>query len=227
MRVHILGTRGEIARSAPRYRRHAGILVDRQILLDLGEASYLRYRPKAIFISHLHPDHAVFVRAPMALTCAVYVPEPTRAIPSAIVLRGAVDIAGFRVAPVATHHSHRVRSVGFLVEQGSHRLFYSSDLVSMGRLARAALGRLDAVITDGSFMRRGGLVRVDPSSGRRFGHAGIPDLVRLFSRFSHRIIITHFGSWFYDDVRAARRRIAQLSDGVRVDAAYDGMVVTV
>ena len=76
-------------------------------------------------------------------------------------------------------------------------------------------------------MRRAGLVRTDPASGRRFGHAGIPDLVQLFSHYSHRIIITHFGSWFYDDIPKARLRIAALSDGVRVRAAYDGMVVAV
>jgi glyoxylase-like metal-dependent hydrolase (beta-lactamase superfamily II) len=227
MRINILGTRGEIARSAPRHRRHAGVLIDRRILLDFGEASYRRYRPKAIFISHLHPDHAVFVATPLAATCAVYVPEPTPALPSAIVLPGAVEIGPYRVVPVPTEHSHRVRSVGFIVEKGACRLFYSSDLVSVGRRSRAALGRLDLVITDGSFMRRGGLVRTDAATGLRYGHAGIPDLVQFFSRFSHQIIISHFGSWFYEDIPRARRRIATLSDVVRVRAAFDGMVVTV
>lgn len=227
MRVHILGTRGEIARSAPRHRRHAGVLVDRRILLDLGEASYLRYRPKAIFISHLHPDHAAFVATPLATTCAVYVPERTRALPSAAVLRGAVDVGAYRVVPVVTEHSHRVRSVGFIVEKGTHRLFYSSDLVSVGRRSRVVLGHLELVITDGSFMRRGGLVRTDAATGLRYGHAGIPELVQLFGRFTDRIIISHFGSWFYEDMRRARRRIAMLSDGACVRAAFDGMVVTV
>jgi hypothetical protein len=43
MRLTILGTRGNILPSAPGYARHSGILVDARILLDLGEAEYLRH----------------------------------------------------------------------------------------------------------------------------------------------------------------------------------------
>ncbi|MDQ3948990.1 MAG: hypothetical protein M3282_01460 [Gemmatimonadota bacterium] len=68
-------------------------------------------------------------------------------------------------------------------------------------------------------------MRSDPASGRRFGHAGIPDLVEFFRRFTRRIVITHFGSWFYKDIAASVRQIASLGDGVRVSAARDGMVI--
>lgn len=227
MRVHVLGTRGQIARSAPRYRRHAGVLIDRRILLDLGERSYLRHRPEAIFISHLHPDHAALLAGPLAIDADVYLPEPTRKLPAGTVIGSAVDVGAYRVVPVPTEHSHRVRSMGFIVEKGRRRLFYSSDLVSIRPAHRARLGRLDLVITDGSFMRRGGLVRTDPASGRRFGHAGLPDLVDFFAAFTRRIVVTHFGSWFYADVPSARRRVAALGDGIRVSAAYDGMVIDV
>jgi hypothetical protein len=66
-------------------------------------------------------------------------------------------------------------------------------------------------------------------SRRRFGHAGIPDLVDFFGAFTSRIVVTHFGSWFYRDVPASRRRIAALGDahGLRVRAAYDGLSLTV
>jgi hypothetical protein len=67
------------------------------------------------------------------------------------------------------------------------------------------LRQLDLVVTDGSYLRRGGLVRVDAETGVRFGHAGVPDLVELFRRFTRRIVITHFGSWFY---RGCPRRAA-------------------
>ena len=101
-------------------------------------------------------------------------------------------------------------------------MFYSSDMIAIHRRYRARLGRLDLVITDGSFMRRGGMVRIDPRTGKRFGHAGIPDLVEFFARFTRRIVLTHFGSWFYADVARSVRRISALSDGVRVSAARDG-----
>ena len=225
MRVHVLGTRGEIARSAPRYRRHAGVLIDRRILLDLGERSYLRHRPEAIFISHLHPDHAAFLARPLAIDADVYLPEHARKLPAGKLITSPVAIGAYRVVPVPTEHSHRVRSMGFIVEKGRRRLFYSSDLVSIRPAYRSRLGRLDLVITDGSFMRRGGLVRTDPASGRRFGHAGLPELVDFFAAFTRRFVVTHFGSWFYADVPSARRRVAALGDGIRVSAAYDGMVI--
>ena len=227
MRVHILGTRGNVPRSAARYARHAGILIDRRILLDFGEASYVRYHPRQIFISHLHADHAIFLQRSVAFDGAIYVPEHTRALAAAKVMLRPVRAGDYRVVPVPTQHSHKVRSRGFIVEKSGRRLFYSSDLVSIHRRYYPRLGRLDLVIADGSFMRRGGLVRLDPATGRRFGHAGIPDLVQLFSRFTRRIVFTHFGSWFYNDVPDALLRIASLGDGVRVSAARDGMLIRV
>lgn len=225
MRVHILGTRGEIDRTAPRYARHAGVLIDRRILLDLGEAAYLRHRPDAIFVSHLHPDHAAFLATPLETDADIYLPEPSRKLPGAKILTSPVEVGAYRIVPVPTEHSHRVRSMGFVVERGRRRIFYSSDLVSIRPRYRARLGRLDLVITEGSFLRRGGLVRTNPSSGRRFGHAGLPDLIDFFRGYTQRIVVMHFGSWFYHDIPAARRRIAALGDGVSVTAAHDGRVV--
>ncbi|HEU5185226.1 MAG TPA: MBL fold metallo-hydrolase [Gemmatimonadaceae bacterium] len=227
MQVEILGTRGNIPLSSRAHARHSGILIDDRLLLDLGESSYLRRRPTHIFITHLHPDHAALSRRDVALAAETYVPELCRAIPEAKVISGPVRAGAHRVVPVPTRHSVHVRSVGYVVEKGRRRIFYSSDLFSIHPRYRSRLGRLDLVITDGSFIRRGGLVRVDAATGRRFGHAGIPDLVAFFSPFTRRIVITHFGGWFYSDIAASRRRIAALSDGARVTAARDGMVVVV
>jgi hypothetical protein len=57
-----------------------------------------------------------------------------------------------------------VRSCGFVVESARRRVFYSSDLLGIRPRYWRRLGRLDAVITDGSFIRRGGLVRRDDSA---------------------------------------------------------------
>jgi glyoxylase-like metal-dependent hydrolase (beta-lactamase superfamily II) len=227
MRLKFLGTRGNILPAAPGYARHSGILVDARILLDLGEAAYLRYRPQHIFISHLHPDHAAFLRNAVVTDAEIYVPEPTRTLPTARVVHRAVRCGPYRIVPVPTAHSHTVRSVGYVVERGRRRVFYSSDLVSIDRRYHRRLGRLDLAITEGSYLRRGGLVRTDPASGTPFGHTGIPDLIELFRPFTSRIVITHFGSWFYQDIAAARRRIASLGDGIRTSAARDGLVVSI
>ncbi len=138
-----------------------------------------------------------------------------------------VQSGSYRIVPVPTVHSLKARSVGYVVEKGRRRVFFSSDLVAIEQRYHRRLRGLDLVITDGSYMRRGGLVRTDPASGRPFGHTGIPNLVEFFRRFTSRIIITHFGSWFYQDIAAATRQIASLGDGVRTSAARDGLVVDV
>ena len=63
MRITILGTRGEIEQTAPYHSRHSGILIDGALMVDLGEREFLDLAPQAVLITHLHPDHAYFVRA--------------------------------------------------------------------------------------------------------------------------------------------------------------------
>jgi ribonuclease BN (tRNA processing enzyme) len=227
MRLTILGTRGNIPRSAPGYARHSGILVDARILLDLGETAYLRHRPQHIFITHLHPDHAAFLQAGLVTDAEIYLPEPTPKLPAARVMSRPVQRGSYRIVPVPTVHSLKVRSVGYVIERGGRRVFFSSDLVTIERRYRRRLRRLDLVITEGSYMRKGGLVRTDPASGRSFGHTGIPNLIELFRPFTSRLVITHFGSWFYRDIAASIQQIASLGDGVRTSAARDGLVLDV
>ena len=85
--------------------------------------------------------------------------------------------------------------------------------------------KVDLVITEGSYIRKGGLVRRDKETGALFGHAGIPDLLRLFSPFTGHILLTHFGSWFYKDIRESRRKLKKLGKdyGITVHVGYDGM----
>jgi len=156
---------------------------------------------------------------------SIYLPERSRVIPDATVLTGTVKLGAHRIVPVPTVHATNARSLGFVIERGRRRVFYSSDMVAIDRRYHARLGRLDLVITDGSFMRRGGLVRRDPPTRKRFGHAGIPDLVAFFRPFTRRIVFTHFGSWFYSDIPRSVRQVESLGNGVEVSAAWDGMTV--
>jgi ribonuclease BN (tRNA processing enzyme) len=114
--LKILGTRGEVKESAPRHSKHSGVLIDGQILLDLGEKEYLDYRPKAVFITHLHPDHAFFIREPATIDVPVYAPETHKnakiEIPS-----GSISLDAYRITPFPTIHSKKFRSMGYVVEK--------------------------------------------------------------------------------------------------------------
>ena len=54
MKIKVLGTRGKIKVSAPRYFYHSGILIDNKILFGIGEEKFLDYKPKWIFIIQLN-----------------------------------------------------------------------------------------------------------------------------------------------------------------------------
>jgi len=221
MHVKILGTRAHIELTAPGHALHSGVLID-DVLFDLGERSYLDLRPSAVFLTHLHEDHAFFVNDDRAmLDPPVFAPQSWNGH-SLKVIRGTVEVGGMRVTPIPTVHSQSVRSCAYLVEKDLARVLYTGDLVSIQERYRDRIPELDLVITDGSFIRRGGLVRRDPGTGRPFGHTGIPDLVETFTPLARQIVFIHLGSWFYKDIPASVRQIRELTRGTPVDVAEDG-----
>ena len=211
MRLRILGTRGNIEVSAPGHVKHSGILIDDHLLLDVGEKEYLKYRPRWIFITHLHSDHMALEAGDIPKRVSIYAPESSRSIPTAQIVSSSPVIVGpYTVTPVPTIHSQRVKSVGYVVQTGA-KVFYSSDMVRIEPKYHRLLRDLDLVITEGSFIRSKGLIRIETETGAPFGHNGIPDLVEFFSQFSRRIIITHFGTWFFKDTTKSRKKIESFS----------------
>lgn len=231
MRIRILGTRGEIEETARYHSRHSGILIDGTLLVDLGEPEFLAHAPKAVLITHLHPDHAYFVRLGAArppTAIPIYAPEP-RPEAALTVLGEAQTIAGYDVRPVPTHHSLKVRSQAYLVSDGSAKILYTGDLIWINKEHHPLLEGLDLVITEASYFRKGGLVKRDKITGTIYGHAGVPDLVRLFKDFCRRIVLAHFGAWFYKDIGRARSAIRALGreNGVRLEAGRDGQEIVI
>ena len=226
MKVRFLGTRGHIELSAPGHELHSGVLID-DVLFDIGEREYLDLRPAAAFITHLHEDHAFFVNDDeTAIDLPLYAPQGWEGRDIHII-RGTVEVNGMSVTPVPTVHSVNVRSHAYLIEKALARILYTGDLISIQERYRGRLPELDLVITDGSFIRHGGLVRRDPRTGRPHGHTGIPDLVDFFTPVARRIVFTHFGSWYIKDLPLSPPRIRELAKGVPVDVAEDGMLMEV
>jgi ribonuclease BN (tRNA processing enzyme) len=229
MRITILGTRGEVECSTPYHSRHSGVLIDDTLLLDLGEREYLNHRPKAILITHLHPDHAFFVRdekEPFPLETPIFGPEKTMNADIKI-LDEKKNIAGYTVHPIPTHHSIKVKSQAYLITKESYKLLYTGDMIWINKEYHPLFEGLDLVITEGSYLRKGGLVRRDKRTGKIYGHAGIPDLIRLSKDYCDHLVLIHFGSWFYKDVSQARKKIKEFAkqNGLTITPGYDNMKV--
>jgi ribonuclease BN (tRNA processing enzyme) len=224
MKIKVLGTRGEIEQTAPRHSRHSGLLVDGRLLFDLGEREFLDTRPRRVFITHLHPDHAFFVREPAPLGVPVYAPETRAAIPGVRIFPGEMSFRGYSIRAIPTHHSFKVKSTAYLVEKRGRRLLYTGDLFWINKELHPLLEGLDLVVTEASFIRRGGMIRRDRATGTPYGHAGVPNLIELFGKFAANILFVHFGAWFYEGARKSRRTLAALGkqNGVRALAGYDG-----
>ncbi len=226
MKIRILGTRGEIEEEAPRHRLHSGVLVDGTLLLDLGEKEFLDLTPSAILITHLHPDHAFFVRGPVRVEVPLYAPEPYKSMD--ILIPGEeFRIGEYTVRTIPVHHSKLVHSLAYRVEKDGQKFLYTGDIIWIDQMYHHLLGDLDLVITDGSYLRKGGMIRKDEKTGQIFGHNGIPDLLQLFSLFTRHIVLVHFGSWFFSDIVESEDKTVRLGKRMEmeVQVGYDGMEI--
>lgn len=225
MNIKILGTRGEIEEYAPWHTKHSGILIDGTVLIDLGEEEYLNYNPSFVVFTHLHPDHAFFIRKNNRLKPGIdaYAPEISEHIEGLLVVTGHFERNGYKFTPIPVIHSLKVKSLAYIIEKDGKRLLYTGDVAWIEKKYREKLGQLDMVITEGSFIKKGGMIRKEKNTGKIFGHTGIPDLIRMFSPHTQHIVLTHFGTWFMKDVEAGRKKIQELgTSNILLEAARDG-----
>ena len=227
MKLRILGTRGEIKSSAPRHSKHSGVLIDGKLMLDVGEKEFLDLKPGCVFITHLHPDHAFFINDSYDYNIEFYAPEKAPGVTRLTEPEHMILYDTYQVTPIPTHHSKKVKSTAFLVDDGEKRLLYTGDIIWINKEYHSLLSELSLVITDGSYLRRGGMIRKDKETGQLYGHAGIPDLIRIFKQFTNKILFIHFGTWFFNDIGEARKKLNDLgkSAGVSVITGYDGMEI--
>lgn len=224
MRVKILGTIGQIEITHLGYQKHSGVLIDGQILCDVGEKEYLSYAPLCVLLTHLHPDHAYFIneKTNLDFPMPVFGPEPWRESKNIRVVSAPFVQNGYKITPIPTIHSIKVKSQGYLIERENKRLLYTGDMISIPESYHHYLRGLDVVITEASHLRRGGIVRKS-TDGRLFGHAGVPDLIDFFRKYTKHLIFTHFGAWFVKDPVAGKKKITGLSDdSIILDVAADG-----
>lgn len=227
MKIKILGTRGEIEESSPYHAKKSGVLINDELLLDCGDERFLAYNPQAILITHLHPDHAYFVRhyEVPATSAPIYAPESYDLCTNMHITNKKFRIGSYSITPIPTIHSIKVKSNAYLIEYKKQRLLYTGDMIWIEKKYHHILRDLDCVITEASFMRKGGIVR--RKEGKIFGHTGVPNLIQLFKQFTSTMIFVHFGAWFYKDIKKARAEFKRLAKehGINVIVGYEGLEI--
>lgn len=232
MKIKVLGTRGEIPESLPYHSKRSGILVDDELLIDLGEKSFLKFQPRWILITHFHPDHAFFVRSKkeiLAIDVPLFAPEIPPRFQNVSLLNKRKKIGPYTIIPIPTHHSKHVKSQAYVIKKGKRSFLYTGDIVWLDKKYHASIGHVDLVITEASFIRKGGMVKKDKITGQLFGHNGVPNLISLLKRFSDQFLFVHFGSWFYKNTNQARKKLKLLGKehDVHVMVGYDGLQINI
>lgn len=228
MQIKILGTRAKIKASAKAYENHSGYLIDDAILLDVGEAKFLNEEHKAIVFTHFHPDHAFFVfsNTEFKPTVPHFGPEKHPLVPDLQIIFDAFKIGEYTITPFSVIHSLNVKSLAYLVEKGNKKVFFTGDVAWIEKIVLKSLPKVDLIVTEGSFIEKGG--RINRKGNRIYGHTGIPDLIRILKPFTHKILISHYGEWFFEDIPNSIEKLKMLTtDEVAIIPAYDGLIVTI
>lgn len=229
MKIKVLGTRGEIEESAPYHAKKSGVLLNHTLLLDMGDKRFLDYKPKCILITHLHPDHAYFVRhhEKLPLDAQIYAPEKYEGAKIHITSKP-FKIGNYAITPIPTVHSIKVKSNAYLIEYKKKRLLYTGDMIWIEKRYRPLIVNLDLVITEASFMRTGGMIRRKEEDGI-YGHTGVPNLINLFKKYTDTMLFMHFGAWFYKNMKKARNDFQKLAkeNDIEIIVGYDGLEIKI
>jgi phosphoribosyl 1,2-cyclic phosphodiesterase len=208
----------------------------RDVMVDCGRdwlERVARLGPRAIVLTHAHPDHAAGLRR--GSPCPVFATEVTRralrhyplARIEAVKPRRPLDISGITFEAFRVEHSLRAPAVGYQISAGKATIFYAPDVASI-RGRDDALDGVEVYVGDGAAITRGIVRR---RNGAPIGHASIRTQLDWCAEAGvRRAVFTHCGSEIVrSDARAAAAKVAALGRerGVEAGIASDGMELTV
>ncbi len=224
MKIKVLGSRGKIEPSAPKYQNHSGFLIDDKILIDVGEREFMSTNPETIVFTHFHPDHAYFIPEEEKFTPEIplFGPQEHPLIPNLKVISGKFDILNYSFTPVPVIHALKLKSLGYIVEKNGKKAFFTGDVAWIEKVHLQQIGKVDVVITEATMINKGG--RINRKKDKIFGHTGVPDLVRILGPLTNRIIFSHFGDWFFENVEKNPEKLKEFSTAeLEIIPAYDGL----
>jgi ribonuclease BN (tRNA processing enzyme) len=237
MKLTFLGTRGYIEPRSERHAMHSSLAVSyrgQEVMVDCGEdwlGKLGGLGPRAIVITHAHPDHAFGLRE--GAPCPVHATEQTweqmedfpieeRRI---VRQRAPFELFGMTFEAFAVQHSIRAPAVGYRISAGRVAIFYAPDLVYIPERGEALAGcRL--YIGDGATVERS-MVRREGE--RLYGHTPVrTQLTWCRKEGVAKMIVTHCGSDIVtredEGVLEVIGEFARQRD-VEVEVAWDGMEV--
>jgi len=236
MKLIFHGTRGKIEAQSKRHDRHAVLearYLGKGVIIDCGENWLGRLdelRPRAIVITHAHPDHAWGLAE--GAPCPVYATreawETLEEFPIAerriIEPRRPFTVRGIRFEAFAVQHSIRAPAVGYRISAGAATIFYAPDLVYIHEREEALRGcRLyigDGATVDGQMVRKS-------EDGQLFGHTPVrTQLTWCRKEGIPKMIVTHCGSQIVEnEAKGIGDQVAAYAEerGVEVEIAHDGL----
>jgi phosphoribosyl 1,2-cyclic phosphodiesterase len=236
VKLHFLGTRGEIDARARRHRMHTSMMVSykgTRVMIDCGEdwlGKFEALKPDAIVITHAHPDHAWGLQD--GTDIPVYATDDSwQKVMNEYPIENrntVVENSPFRLGEIqfnafGVEHSTRAPAVGYRVTAGATSVFYVPDLVYIhdrsGALKGVRLYIGDGATIAKSMVRRRGDILI--------GHTPVrTQLTWCEKEGVPKMIVTHCGSEIVTgDERKLGAKMRRLASerGVEVQIAYDGM----